>query len=939
MFTGQSCDWRLPRPLLWPRDHDSGLWHDDPRQSNHQARGFQAGDGRAEEDDGPAHHDRFPLWLRDRWQRGYRDWFSQRRNRAVAQTNRRPDPTKRQASPILRRVSRPGALLLLFLMPFVLPLEDTRPSDAQAAYDHAWRLLQRGYLALSQQEAESAVKRYQASDPSLASRFTLIEADSMLRRGMYEDSLRVLGTYRSSATPDAGTVEKLAIEAVALTRQQQISSADERLTDAEAICHSADFTTCGNVLAARGIFESKLGQPTQARQSFLQALSFARSHRDPWLEATTTLNLGFIAMQVNHYDEAVEWSNSAYQEAVRYGYENSAQIAAGNLGWSYYELGDEDRALEQFLDAEKSAVRLGNIRYELRWLSTAGYVYSDSGDWARAAQSYRQALVLANQINSKEDIVNALDDLARVSVLDGDLDEADATIAQLQRMNNDSAVHPSATLLLTMGMLAAARRQSAQAETDFHSVQSDSSSLMTTRLGAGYELARLFESEGDIADAERMYKATLSMYEGARAQLKSEESQLPFGANAAEIYDSYVHFLAKLGRNEAALAVADQSRAQTLERGLDESGASKPLRMTSVNPQQIAGKTNSTLLFYWLGEQQSYLWVITPAKTQLMLLPPQRDIAASVERYRKALLEVQDPLENNNADGQSLYKVLVAPAAAMLRPNSPVIILADGILSQLNFETLLVPGAASGTPPSTDSDVKLHYLLGDLIVSSAPSLAMLGAAEPLGRANRKILLIGNPVSPDQDFPSLPFFGLEMTRIEGHFSSSDISALAGQQATPAAYLASDPRSYTYIHFVSHAVASLTSPLDSAIILSNPAGREDSYKLYAREIIQRPIHAQLVTISACYGSGTRTYAGEGLVGLSWAFLNAGAQRVIGALWEVSDDSTPRLMDQLYQGITTGDSPAVALRNAKLSLLHSQSRFSAPFYWAPFQLYSRR
>ena len=117
-----------------------------------------------------------------------------------------------------------------------------------------------------------------------------------------------------------------------------------------------------------------------------------------------------------------------------------------------------------------------------------------------------------------------------------------------------------------------------------------------------------------------MYKATLQMYEGARAQLKSEESQLPFGTNAAEIYDYYIHFLVKSGRNEAALAVADQSRAQTLIRRFEEPGASKPLRTESFNPQQIARKTNSTLLFYWLGEQESYLWVITPAKTQLFLL-------------------------------------------------------------------------------------------------------------------------------------------------------------------------------------------------------------------------------------------------------------------------------------------------------------------------------
>ena len=821
----------------------------------------------------------------------------------------------------------------------MLPLEDTRPADAQAAYNHAWRLFQSGYLALSQQEADSAAKQFQASDPSWASRFTLLEADSMLRRGMYEDALHVISTLRDPATSDADTIERLSIEAVALTRQQRISAAEQRLTQAEIICHVSDFATCGNALVARGIFEAKLGQSVHARQTFLQALSFARSHRDSWLEATTTLNLGFIAMQVNHYDEAVDWSNAAYQEATRFGYENTVEGAAGNLGWAYFQLGDGERALEKFDAAEMGATRLGSVRNQLKWLSDAGYVYRDSGDWDRATRSYRQALNLARQIHSREDTVNALEDLARILVLNGKVDEADATIAQLQQMDNDGNVHPSPTLLLTMGMLAAARRQSALAEAYFHSVQSDSSSLMTTKLDAGFELAKLFESEGDIAAAERLYKATLSQYEAARAQLKSEESQLPFGTNAAAIYDRYIHFLVKLGRNEAALAVADQSRAQTLERGLREPGASKPLRAATFNPQQIARKTNSTLLFYWLGEQESYLWVITPAKTQLTFLPSQYEIAESIERYRKALLEVQDPLKSGNADGQSLYKMLMSPAAALLRPNTPVIILADGILSELNFETLLVPGAAPGTPPNIASDVKLHYLLGDLIVSSAPSLAMLDAAEPMSRENRRILLIGNPDSPDRDFPSLPFFALEMSRIEGHFSSSETTALARQQATPAAYFASDPRNYAYIHFVSHAVASLTSPLDSAIILSNPAGHEDSYKLYAREIIQRPIHAQLVTLSACYGSGTRTYAGEGLVGLSWAFLNAGAQRVIGALWEVSDDSTSRLMDKLYQGLTAGDSPAVALRNAKLSLLHSQSRFSAPFYWAPFQIYSRR
>jgi CHAT domain-containing protein len=120
------------------------------------------------------------------------------------------------------------------------------------------------------------------------------------------------------------------------------------------------------------------------------------------------------------------------------------------------------------------------------------------------------------------------------------------------------------------------------------------------------------------------------------------------------------------------------------------------------------------------------------------------------------------------------------------------------------------------------------------------------------------------------------------------------------------------------------------------LSKASVQEDSFKLYARDIIRHPLHAQLVTISTCYGAGARAYTGEGLVGLSWAFLFAGAHNVIGALWEVSDASTPRLMDQLYAELKKGQSSQAALRSAKLSLLHSND-FRRPFYWAPFQLYT--
>jgi CHAT domain-containing protein len=129
------------------------------------------------------------------------------------------------------------------------------------------------------------------------------------------------------------------------------------------------------------------------------------------------------------------------------------------------------------------------------------------------------------------------------------------------------------------------------------------------------------------------------------------------------------------------------------------------------------------------------------------------------------------------------------------------------------------------------------------------------------------------------------------------------------------------------------ANAQSPLDSAIILSPQASR---FSLYARDVARTPLNADLVTISACRGAGARTLSGEGLVGFAWAFFQARAKNVVTSLWDVYDNSTAQLMEDFYSGVTAGHAYAPALRAAKLKMLHSN--YKRPYYWAPFQLYSR-
>jgi CHAT domain-containing protein len=269
----------------------------------------------------------------------------------------------------------------------------------------------------------------------------------------------------------------------------------------------------------------------------------------------------------------------------------------------------------------------------------------------------------------------------------------------------------------------------------------------------------------------------------------------------------------------------------------------------------------------------------------------------------------------------------VKPVEGMIPKGGRVFIIGDEALSSLNFETLL---AGEEAP---------HFWIEDVAITNAKSLRLLSAnSEKQERyADRRMLLIGDPVYRENEYAKLPNAAQEVANIAGHFDADHRMVLTGVQATPDAYREHQPGGFSYIHFVAHATANMTAPLDSAVVLSRDHGEASPYKLYARDILQQNLHADLVTLSSCYGSGSRQYTGEGLVGLAWAFLRAGSHHVIGAMWEVSDVSTPQLMDNLYGELAKGSQPDVALRSAKLAMLHSNGVFRKPLYWAPFLLYS--
>src|SRR6478736_9583350 len=248
--------------------------------------------------------------------------------------------------------SRLSWFLLAFLLLLLIPLQEARTSTPQASYEHARQLFLHGYLERSQREAELGYKRLGSRHSTWASRFQLLEAKAMVWRGMYENALGILSSTSLVITNPADKIERLTLEALAYTRLHQFARADNKLSEAEQLCFAGDYQECGGVIGARGNLAVEHGDFAKAHDLYLASLSFARTHHDLSLESIALLNLGFVALQNEHYDEAVDWSTATYRSSLVLGDENRIQTALGNLGWAYFELEDVERALDLLIDAK-----------------------------------------------------------------------------------------------------------------------------------------------------------------------------------------------------------------------------------------------------------------------------------------------------------------------------------------------------------------------------------------------------------------------------------------------------------------------------------------------------------------------------------------------------------------------------------------------------------
>jgi CHAT domain-containing protein len=655
--------------------------------------------------------------------------------------------------------------------------------------------------------------------------------------------------------------------------------------------------------------------PATAKQNFAAAAGLAQSN-DEFIEAAALLNLGFMMGREGSYEQAMD--------KYRAGLEVSTspllrQKLLVNLGECYADLGDWKQSIALAEQAEELAAKINNDWDREKWLIDLGRAHATLFEFSKAEPYFIEALAIAKRLNDTNASARSLNNLVQLALAQHDLTAAEKYWKEESTL--DLAPGGRAYVFFDGSGIAMERKEFAKAEQLFKDILASNANI-SLRLQTRRELANVYWQEGQPIQADRAFREAIK---DAEAELEHipPEHQMSF-LDAQPFYDSYVRFLVAQNKPLEALKVAERGRAQILSRAFRSARGGEPA-FDLAKLHSLLKERREIALAYSLTNEESFLWVIGPNSFNCRTLVGHKSIAAV---FRRNDAEIRDPRPiQASPAGQELYKTLVEPAKDLIPPGSHVVIIPSKILSLINFEALIVPGAEP------------HYWIKDVQVETASSLTMLANSSPAGpksvKSRKDLFLLGDPAIADTSLPVLKHAGEEIDRVRSHFPAGEEIVISGKKAVPSAYQAGNPGAYRFIHIDAHSIASDLSPLDSYVALSPAAN--NAYKLYAHEITGTRLRADLVTISACYGAGTRWYNGEGIVGLGWAFLRAGAHQVVASLWAVDDASTPQLMDDFYAGLSHGKSAAESLRAAKLKMLEAGGKNSQPYYWASLQLYS--
>jgi len=316
------------------------------------------------------------------------------------------------------------------------------------------------------------------------------------------------------------------------------------------------------------------------------------------------------------------------------------------------------------------------------------------------------------------------------------------------------------------------------------------------------------------------------------------------------------------------------------------------------------------------------------------------------------------------------YKFLIKPFESIIKDKNKIIIITDHVLAYIPFETLQ---NESGNYLAETHHVTYIQSMGVMNLiknrtrprTKKPLLAVGGAVynqetynDDVRKNNKRLEYFSSQDSTTRgslrskyemlgysNWPNLPGTLREVQGIAKIIGNAVI--LTGSDATEQRIKILSNKGelaqFKVLHFATHGVVVPEAPELSALVLSqldNSGDQEDGY-LRMSEIAQLHLNADFVNLSACETGLGKLYGGEGIVGLTQAFLIAGANSVLVSLWQVADISTMKFMVELYSLVKNkGIDYAQAITQVKRKFINGNfgKKYKQIYYWGPFIYYGK-
>lgn len=805
--------------------------------------------------------------------------------------------------------------------------------------------------------------------------FLHTQGDYLGTLNSYQESLRILQAEKYApgilaTLNNIGTVQaELGDYEAALTAFQQ----SWRLLGTQRDVNLARvLTNLGSVYLSQGNYQ-------QALHHLNQSIELSKSLSDP-LRQSIALN-SLARLYAEQGDDAL--AADAYEQALELRKIAKDQIGYADLLSNYgvfqARKGRYDEALKYYQQALESITETDKLR-RARILQNIGDLYRRQKQFTAALKSYEESLALREASNSKEGLSFTLHGLAGLHAEQGRYEQAitliERALSLAREVNNRELLWREYD---TAGKIYDLTQKPAAARHAYDESIAVIEELRAQVVGGEQQQAQFFESKLSpfhgvmrILLAQQNLTAALGYAERSKARvlldvLRGGRADIAKAMTPAEqekekvlqreivSLNTQLYLTSIRKQSDPALVRELQSRLQKSRTNQQAFQAALYAAHPELKVQrgqtldfdlpQVAGRlldSQTALLEYVVTDDKTYLFALTQGAAkagnvnlQLYEIAVDRGkLNTDVEEFRRQLATHEITFA---AAAANLYERFVKPAAAQLKGKTKLVIVRDAGLWELPFQALKNEAG--------------RFLIEDFAISYAPSLAALAEMTRVQQNRRQesrtpsVVAFGNPsfgatrgatVPIKVGFAPLPSTETEVNQLAKLYGSAQSKIYLGAEAREER-LKAEAGNASVLHLATHGILNDASPMYSQIVLAQPDEKSsEDGMLEAWEVMKLDLQAQVAVLSACETGRGRIGAGEGVIGLTWAFFVAGAPASVVSQWKVDAESTSELMQEFHRNLQSQErkTKAESLRAAELKLLQNP-KYRHPFFWASFSL----